>query len=55
VGMIRVRVSLKVVKPDHLTATFGFADFINPDGTITELGGGPDAYTCTRMNVVPVP
>ena len=55
VGMIRVRVSLKVDKPDHLTATFGFADFIDLDGTITELSGGPDAYTCTRMNVVPVP
>jgi hypothetical protein len=39
VGMIRVRVSLRLDGKDHLTATFGFADFINPDGTITELGG----------------
>jgi len=53
VGMIRVRVSLKLDKPDHLLATFGSADFINPDGTIAELGGGPDPYTCTRMKVLP--
>lgn len=53
VGMIRVRVSLKLDKADLLTATFASADFINPDGTITELGGGPDAYTCTRMKVLP--
>lgn len=53
VGMIRVRVSLKLDNPDHLIATFGSADFIDPDGTITELGGGPDPYTCTRMKVVP--
>ena len=53
VGMIRVRVSLKLDGPDHLIATFGSADFIDPDGTITELGGGPDPYTCTRMKVVP--
>lgn len=55
VGMIRVRVSLQLDSADHLTATFAFADFIDLDGTITELGGGPDAYTCTRMNVVAVP
>lgn len=55
VGMIRVRISLRLDSADHLTATFGFADFIDPDGTITELGGGPDAYTCERMKVVPVP
>jgi hypothetical protein len=52
-GMIRVRVSLKVDKPDHIQGTFGVADFIDLDGTITELGGGPDPYTCTRINVVP--
>jgi hypothetical protein len=52
VGMIRVRVSLKLDQPDHLTATFGSADFIDPDGTITELGGGPNPYSCTRMKVV---
>ena len=55
VGMIRVRVSLRLDSADHLTATFAFADFINLDGSITELGGGPDAYTCDRMKVVPVP
>ena len=54
-GMIRVRVSLKVDKSDHLTATFAFADFIDFDGNITELGGGPDAYTCERMKIVPLP
>jgi hypothetical protein len=46
-------VSLKLDQPDHLTATFGSADFIDPDGTITELGGGPNPYSCTRMKVVP--
>lgn len=55
VGMIRVRVSLRLDSADQLTAIFGFADFIDLDGTITELGGGPDAYTCTRLKVVPVP
>ena len=54
-GMIRVRVSLKVDSPDHLTATFGVVDFIDPDGNISELFRGPDAYTCSRLNVVPVP
>jgi hypothetical protein len=53
VGMIRVRVSLKLDKQDLLAATFASADFIHPDGTIEELGGGPDAYTCTRVKVVP--
>jgi hypothetical protein len=53
VGMFRVRVSLKLDKQDLLTATFASADLIDPDGTITELGGGPDAYTCTRMKVLP--
>ena len=55
VGMIRVRVSLRMDSADHLTATFAFADFIDLDGSINELGGGPDAYTCDRMKVVPVP
>jgi hypothetical protein len=54
-GMIRVRVSLVVDSPDHLMATFSVVDFIDPDGTITELFRGPDAYTCTRLKVVPVP
>jgi hypothetical protein len=52
-GMIRVRVSLKLDKPDHIRGTFAVADLIDLDGTITELGGGPDPYTCTRINVVP--
>lgn len=54
-GMIRVRVSLVVNDRDHLTATFNVVEFIDPDGTITELFRGPDAYTCTRLKVVPVP
>ena len=52
-GMFRIRVSLKLDKQDLLTATFASADLIDLDGTITELGGGPDAYTCTRMKVLP--
>jgi hypothetical protein len=55
VGMIRVRVSLRLDGKDQLTGTFAFADLINPDGTVTELGGGPDPYTCTRLKVIPVP
>jgi len=51
--MIRVKVSLKVDEPDHLMATFGSADLIDLDGNVTDLGGGPDPYTCTRMKVVP--
>jgi len=53
VGMIRVRVNLKLEKSDVLNAKFASADFINPDGSVTELGGGPDAYSCTRMKVLP--
>lgn len=52
-GRFRIRVSLRLEDAAHLTATFASADFIDPDGTITELGGGPDAYTCTRMKVLP--
>jgi hypothetical protein len=52
-GMFRIRVSLQLDKQDLLTATFASADFIHPDGTIEELGGGPDAYACTRMKVLP--
>jgi hypothetical protein len=54
-GMFRIRVSLKLDGPDRLIATFAFAEFINPDGSITELGGGPDAYTCDRLKVLQVP
>lgn len=53
VGMIRVKVSLSLDKSDQLTATFASADLIDPDGTVTDLGGGPDAYTCTRVKVLP--
>ena len=53
VGMIRVKVSLTLDQPDHLTATFGSADLIDPDGNVTDLGGGPDPFTCTRMQVLP--
>ena len=52
-GMIRVRVTLKVDKPDHIKATFGSADLIDLDGNVTALGGGPDPYTCTRVKVLP--
>jgi hypothetical protein len=55
VGMIRVRITLRLDSADHLTATSELAEFINPDGTIIELGGGPDAYTCDRLKVLPVP
>jgi hypothetical protein len=55
VGTFRVRVSLKLEKSDQLVATFAAGDFIDPDGTVTGLGGGPDAYTCTRMQVLPAP
>jgi hypothetical protein len=55
VGMLRIRISLRLDGADHLTATSEFAEFVNPDGTITELGGGPDAYTCDRLQVIPVP
>lgn len=52
-GMFRVRVSLQLDKQDLLTATFASVDLIHPDGTIEELGGGPDPYSCTRMRVLP--
>jgi hypothetical protein len=52
-GMIRVSVSLRLDGPDRLKATFGAVDFIDFDGTITELDSGPDPYTCTRVKVVP--
>jgi hypothetical protein len=55
VGMIRVRVSLRLESADQLNATFSFAEFIAPDGSVTELGGEADPYTCTRMKVLPVP
>lgn len=52
-GMIRVRVSLRLDGPDRIIGTFAVADFIDLDGNITELGGGPDPYTCTRLKVLP--
>ena len=55
VGMVRVRVSLQLESADPLPATFAFAEFIAPDGRVTELGGEADPYTCTRVKVLPVP
>ena len=55
VGMIRVRVTLQLEGADQLNATFSFAEFIAPDGSVTELGGEADPYTCTRIKVLPVP
>ena len=55
VGMIRVRVSLLLESADQLNATFSFAEFIAPDGSVAELGGEANPYTCTRMKVLPVP
>jgi hypothetical protein len=55
VGMIRVRVTLELDSADQLTATFSYAEFIAPDGSVTELGGEANPYTCTRMKVLPVP
>lgn len=52
-GMIRVRISLRLDGPDRLKATFGVVEFVDFDGTITELDRGPDPYTCTRIKVVP--
>jgi hypothetical protein len=54
-GMIRVRIRLQVDSATHLTATYGIVEFIEPDGTVIELGAGPDPYTCTRVEVIPVP
>jgi hypothetical protein len=55
VGMIRVRVSLQLESADQLNATFSFAELIAPDGSVIELGGEADPYTCTRLKVLPVP
>jgi hypothetical protein len=54
-GMFRVRIRLQVDSATHLTATYNIVEFIEPDGTIVELFQGPDAYTCDRLEVVPVP
>jgi hypothetical protein len=55
VGMFRVRVRLKLERSDQLVATFAAGHLIDHDGTVTGLGGGPDAYACTRMQVLPTP
>ena len=55
VGMIRVRVSLRLESADQLNATSSFAELIAPDGSVIELGGEANPYTCTRVNVLPVP
>jgi hypothetical protein len=55
VGMIRVRVSLRLENTDQLKATISFAEFIAPDGSVAELGSETNPYTCTRIKVLPVP
>jgi hypothetical protein len=55
VGMIRVRVSLRLESANQLNATFSYAEFIAPDGSVTPLGGEENPYTCTRVKVLPVP
>ena len=55
VGMIRVRVSLRLESADQLNATSSFAELIAPDGSVIELGGEANPYTCTRVKVLPVP
>jgi hypothetical protein len=55
VGMIRVRVSLRLEGADQLNATSSFAELIAPDGSVIELGGETNPYTCTRVKVLPVP
>lgn len=55
VGMIRVRVSLRLESADQLKATISLAEFIAPDGSVTELGSEADPYSCTRMKVLPAP
>jgi hypothetical protein len=55
VGMIRVRVSLRLESTDQLKATISFAEFIAPDGSVAELGSETNPYTCTRIKVLPVP
>ena len=55
VGMIRVRVSLRLESADQLKATSSFAELIAPDGSVIELGGEANPYTCTRVKVLPVP
>lgn len=55
VGMVRVRITLQLESADQLNATFGFVEFIAPDGSVTELGSETNPYTCTRIKVLPVP
>jgi hypothetical protein len=55
VGMIRVRITLKQEGADQLNATASFVEFIAPDGSVTELGNETNPYTCTRVQVLPVP
>ena len=55
VGMIRVRITLRLEGADRINATDSFADFIAPDGSVTPLGGEENPYTCTRIKVLPVP
>lgn len=55
VGMIRVRATLQLASGDQLNAKAGYVEFIAPDGSVTELGSETNPYTCTRIQVLPVP
>jgi hypothetical protein len=55
VGMIRVRITLKLESADQLNATAGYVEFIAPDGSVEPLGSEENPYTCTRIKVLPVP
>ncbi len=52
VGRIRVRVLIRVIGKDNLTADTA-VDFIEPDGNvISDIGGGP--FSGTRLKLLPV-
>jgi hypothetical protein len=55
VGMVRVRITLKLESANQLNATGSYVELIAPDGTVTPLGGEENPYTCTRIKVLPVP
>ena len=55
VGMVRVRITLRLEGADQLNATAGYVEFIAPDGSVEPLGSEENPYTCTRIKVLPVP
>lgn len=55
IGMFRIRITLQLEGADQLNATASYAELIAPDGSVIELGGEANPYTCTRVNVLPVP